>query len=116
LYVSHGYIDFTAVPETEVNDKLQRISLVMQLDAEKQFHVGSFEILGLDPSLEARLRSIIRPGEIYNPQPAYDFLKGNQSLLPPDVSSDDLESRRNGATGIVDLVFDVRPCPPLNSR
>jgi surface antigen-like variable number repeat protein len=115
LYVSQGYADFTAVPETEVNDQLQRISLVMQLDEEKQFHVGNFEILGLDPSLEAGLRSIIRPGEIYNPQPAYDFLKENQPLLPPDVSSDDLQSRRR-ATGIVDLVFDGLPCPPLNSR
>jgi hypothetical protein len=57
---------------------------------------------------------IIGPGEIYNPQPAYHFLKENQSLLPPGVSANDLQVRRNTMTGIVDVVFDARQCPPIN--
>ena len=114
LYSSQGYIDFTATPEMKVDDKLQRISLVMYLDEQKQFRVGSTEILGLDHGVEARLRLIIRVGEVFNPQPAYDFLKENQSLLPPGVSLDDLQARRNTKTGIVDVAFDARPCPPIN--
>jgi outer membrane protein assembly factor BamA len=83
LYSSHGYIDFTATPETQVDDNLQRIVLVMHLDEQKQYRVGSVEIRGLDPSLEARLRSIIVPGEIFNPDVLLAFVRESKSVLPP---------------------------------
>jgi len=110
LYNSHGYVDFTATPETNVDDNLQRISLMMRLDEQTQFRVGSVEIRGLDPSLEARLRSIIVPGEIINMEPITAFFKENRSVLPPR-GLDNLEIRRNVRTGIVDLTFDPRSCP-----
>jgi len=113
LYGSQGYIDFTATPETEVDDWLQRISLVMRLDEQRQFRVGSFTILGLDPSVQTRLRWNIRPGEFFNYQAAADSFKWNKWLLPPYASLDDLQARRNTRTGIVDLVLDFRPCPPI---
>lgn len=113
LFGSIGYVDFVATPETDVNDWLQRISLVMRLDEQKQFRVGSVAILGLDSSVEARFRSKIRVGEVFDSQAAYDFFKGIQGLLPPYASFNDLEVRRNVRTSIVDLVFDLRPCPPM---
>ena len=82
LYSSQGYLDLTVVPDTEVDDNLQRISLVMRLDERKQYRIGSVEIRGLDPSLEARLRSILVPGEVFNPQPVTAFLKENRPVLP----------------------------------
>jgi surface antigen-like variable number repeat protein len=109
LYGAHGYIDFTAVPDTEVNNDLQRIDLVFQLDEQKQFHVGSFEITGLDPTLEARMRSVAVPGEAINMETITAFFKENHSVLPPRAL-DNLEIRRNVRIGIADLTFDARPC------
>ena len=51
LYGSHGYIDFTAVPDTKVDEDLQRIDLVMTLDEQKQFRIGTVKIRGMDPRL-----------------------------------------------------------------
>ncbi len=110
LYNSHGYIDFTVVPDTEVDEDLQRISLEMRLDEQKQFRVGSIEIRGLDPNLEVRLRSIIVPGEIINYQSIAAFFKANQSVLPPRAL-DNLQILRNVRTGIADLTLDPRSCP-----
>jgi outer membrane protein assembly factor BamA len=112
LYASHGYIDFTTVPETEVDDNLQRISLVLKLDQEKQFRVGKVEIIGVDPNLESDLRVIVRPGEIFNQEAVYEFLRHHLPTFPSSLSSiDALEARRSIKTGIVDLTFDFRSCP-----
>jgi outer membrane protein assembly factor BamA len=109
LYSSQGYLDFTVRPDTEIYDNLQRISLVMRLDEQKQFHVGSVEIRGLDPSLEARLRSILVPGEVFNPQTLETFFKENRPVLP-SRGLDNFQIRRNARMGIVDLTFDPRFC------
>ena len=110
LYASHGYIDFTAAPDTEVDDNLQRVSLSLQLNEGNQYRVGNFEIRGLDSSLEARLRSMIVPREIFNPEPVLAFIKENRTALPPR-GLHNLQVRRNENAGIVDLTFDARSCP-----
>jgi outer membrane protein assembly factor BamA len=115
LYGSHGYIDFTVVPNTEVDDNLQRISLVMHLDEQRQFRVGDLKIEGLDPGLDARLRSIIKSGDIIDFQALEDFAKENRSILPSRFL-DGMEARRNVMTGIVDITFDFRPCPDANPQ
>lgn len=112
LYNSRGYIDFVAVADTEVDDDLRPgISLVLALDPEQQFHVGNIEIMALDPKLEARLREVVRPGEIFNPEDIKDFFKENKSVFPSKPSSENFPVLRNVKAGIVDLTFDFRPCP-----
>jgi hypothetical protein len=110
LYGSHGYIDFTAVPDTKVDENLQRIELGMHLDEQKQFRIGTVEIRGIDPGLEAGLRSIIVPNEVVNMDLITAFFKENRSALPPRAL-DNLELRRNVLTGIVDVTLDARSCP-----
>ena len=108
LYSSQGYLDFTAVPDTVADDNLQRISLVVRLDEQKQYRIGSVEIRGLDSSVEARLRSIVVPGEIFNPQPVAAFLTENRPVLARGL--DNFQVRRNERTGIADLTFDPSMC------
>jgi outer membrane protein assembly factor BamA len=110
LYGSRGYIDFTAVPDTDVDNDLQRISLVMHLDEQKQYRVGNLDILGLAPGLEARLRSIMRPGDVFNPEALHDFYMETPSVDLSDPSSSPLEMHRDVKAGIVNLEFDFRPC------
>ena len=106
---ARGYIDFTVAPDTEVNDDLQRIDLVLKLYEQKQYRVGSFDIRGLDPTLEARMRSVAVPGEAINMETITAFFKENRSVLPPRAL-DNLEIRRNVITGTADLTFDARSC------
>jgi outer membrane protein assembly factor BamA len=110
LYASHGYIDFTATVETKVDDNLQRISVVMRLDEQPQYRVGNLVIHGFAPSLEARLRSIIVPGEIFNPEPVQTFFKEFRSILPSH-DLENFEAHRNVKAGTVDLAFAPRSCP-----
>ena len=116
LYTTLGYIDFTVTPQVTADDKLQRISLTMLLDGQKQFRVRNVVILGLEPKLEARLTAIVTPGEIFNPQRVDDLLKTfideNQAVLPPDVSHTNIQQvRRDTKAGIADVTFDFRSCP-----
>jgi outer membrane translocation and assembly module TamA len=108
-YAAIGYIDFTAVPKTEIDDKLQRISLTLELDEEKQYRIGEVNVTGLDPVAETRLRSGLVSGAYFNPQAIDDFMKQNRASLPMNLRKEDyLEAKRNTRLGIVDLSFDFR--------
>jgi len=107
-----GFIDFTAVPETQIDDNLQRISLNLSLDKQKQYRVLDFSVVGLDPSLEARLRSKLFTTDFFDPTAFDEFVKQNRSSLLRLNERDYLHEVRNIRLGTVDLSFDFRP---LNS-
>jgi hypothetical protein len=112
LYLRKGYIDFTASPISSVDDVQQTVSLLFELDPQKQFRVSTIEILGLDPAMESLLRSQIRSGDIFDATLINSFYKDHKSALPPDASPADSEVRRNLKDGTVDIKLDFRPCPP----
>jgi len=109
LYSSQGYIDFTTTPETEVDDQLQRISLVMRLDQQKQFRIRTTDVVGLAPGPEALLKSKLKAGEVFNPKVVDEFYEENKTLLPQGTSPTDLQVRRNARDGTVDLFFNFLP-------
>ncbi|HLB88357.1 MAG TPA: POTRA domain-containing protein [Terriglobales bacterium] len=111
MYRSKGYIDFVAGPETEVDDVRQCISLVMEVQEGPRFRVRRVEVIGLDPRMETLLRSKLKSGEPFNPELVDDFYKENKSVLPPEVSPQDMEVYRNVRNSMVDLVFDFWTCP-----
>jgi outer membrane protein assembly factor BamA len=114
LYGSHGYIDFVATPLADIDDSHQRISLVMELDQQKQFRVASVEVYGLDQKMETLLKSKLKPGDVYNSRVVEDFLKQNASALPPDISPSDIELHRDVRRGTVDFRFNIfQGCPNL---
>jgi outer membrane protein assembly factor BamA len=113
-YAANGFLDFTAVPNTEINDKLQRIALTFRLDEEKQYRIGDVRVIGLDPALEMALRSEVIQGEVFNPQRIDEFVKRNASSLPTTLSQNRyLQQTRDTKLGIIDLSFDFRA---LDSR
>ena len=46
LYGDYGFIDFTAVPDTEVHDDTKTIDLTFAFDQQKQFFVRRIEFSG----------------------------------------------------------------------
>jgi outer membrane protein insertion porin family len=107
LYGSKGYIDFVAEPLTDIDDSPEhRISLVIELDQQKQFRVGEVEVVGSNPAIEMFLQSKLKPGDIFTSRFVEDFLKENKAALPPDISLEDFELVRNAKNGTVDLRFN----------
>ena len=105
FYQSRGYVDFVATPETITYDKSAMISLIMLLDEGKQFRVGKVLAYNLDPEKEAKLKSLIQPGDIYNSEPFGDFLRKNRL---PFISV----LQQNEDSGTIDLQFGYpTTCP-----
>ena len=97
LYHSQGYVDFASKPETITDDKSAMISLIIVLDEGKQFRVGKVLAYNLDPEKEAKLKSLIQPGDIYNSEPFGDFLRKNRL---PFISV----LQQNEDSGTIDLL------------
>lgn len=82
-YAVRGYINFTCVPETEIDDSQHVISLSIDIDEGSQFLVGSVEFHAKDPSLLARLKSSwkLRVGDVFDGRLAEAFFLENQQAL-----------------------------------
>lgn len=114
LYGSEGYIDFVAVPLTTDDTHDHLISLIMELDQQKQFRLRTVEVFGLDSKMESLFRAKVKTGDVFNWQVIEDFLKQNAAALPPDISPSDIELHRDVKNGTVDLRFNIyQGCPNL---
>jgi hypothetical protein len=108
-YDAIGFIDFTAVPVTQIDDKLQRISLRLELDKQKQYRIRDVNVVGLNPGLESAFRYKLSSGNFFHPSAIDDFVKQNRSSIPANLTERDyLYEVRNTRLGIVDLSFDFR--------
>ena len=113
LYGTYGYIDFVVSPTTNIADDRPRISLVMEIDQQKQFHVGTIEVFSSNPAIEPLLRSKLRAGDVFNSHLIQSFLSENKTSLPPDVSLADVDVHRDVRNGTADLRFNLRTCPQV---
>jgi outer membrane protein assembly factor BamA len=112
LYGSDGYIDFTAVPQFDMNDADRRIALTVRLAEQMQYRVGKVEVEGLDPTMERILRSTIKEGEVFNTRLLNDFYEKYKLDLPESIRPETMATiDRNLENGKVNLRFDFRTCP-----
>ena len=109
LYNSRGYMDMVATPLTEIDADRQRISLIVEIDQQKQFRVASVEISGFAPEMETLLKSKLKLGDIYNHEIVEEFLQQNASSLPPYLNPTSIELHRNVKAGTVDFRLSVAP-------
>jgi outer membrane protein assembly factor BamA len=86
LYSSHGYINFTPVPNTQTDDEKADISLLIDLDEGKQFHFGKLVLDGEEPQAGtgARLVAAWKPyeGKLFNPEILDQFWQEIEPLMP----------------------------------
>ncbi len=111
LYGSHGYINCVATPVTDADDATQRVSLIMELDEGKQFHVRKIEVFGLKPSKAAMLMSSVKPGDVFQYSLVEAFVKANLPGFLDVTSSEVLDLRKDQKAGTVDIVVDFRRLP-----
>jgi outer membrane translocation and assembly module TamA len=112
VYGQEGYIDMTPEPETQVDDDRGTIDLVVKIDQQAQYRVGSIEFLGVDSMTREKLsESLPKPGELFDSTKLNEFFKVNRAILPSDVSSDDVSVRRDNKARTVAILFDLWTCP-----
>lgn len=115
-YGREGYVDMTAEPDTEIDDAHETIDMVLKIDQQVQYRVGSIEFLGVNTLTRERLMaSLSKPGEIYDATRLSEFFKVNRTILPSDTSPDDVKVTRDTKTGTVAILFDFRTCPPRSN-
>ena len=111
-YGREGYVDMTAEPDTAVDDARRTIDLVVRIDQQVQYRVGSIEFLGVNVVTQAKLmESLPKPGEIFDRTKLDEFFKVNRTILPPDASREDVSVERQNKTRTVRISFDLRACP-----
>jgi outer membrane translocation and assembly module TamA len=112
LYGAQGYADFTAEPEFDVNHANQRIGLTLSLDQQKQFHITTIQVDNSDARIESILRSMMKPGDLFDYDVLEKFFEENKSELPPNASIDEsVHMQKNVKDGTVSMRFDFFTCP-----
>jgi outer membrane protein assembly factor BamA len=112
VYGREGYVDMTPEPNTEVEEDRKTVDLVVKIDQQVPYHVGSIEFLGVNAvTREKLMESLPKPGEVFDRTKLDEFFKINRTILPPDVSRDDVNVERDSKMRTVRILFDLRVCP-----
>ena len=109
LYFDEGYLNFTPIPDTVVDDDKGTVSLSIDLDEDKQYRVASLKIFGLDWERTTKLLCgwPVKPGMIYRSEAIERFFTRNQAWLPPGSTPlVNLERRMNEKSGTVDVFLN----------
>ena len=113
VYGREGYVDMTPEPETQVDEEHGTIDLVVRIDQQVRYRVGSIKFLGVDSiTREKLIESLPKPGEVFDSAKLNEFFKVNGAILPSDALRDDVSVRRDPKTRTVAILFDLRTCPP----
>lgn len=114
LYSSQGYINFTGVPDTQLDEDSAVVNLTIDVNEGKQFRLRSVKVLGLDPDTKSRLLDAVemKPGNTFIPELWQRSLMKFPDLAqyPPPQGGSKLDERE----GLLDMVLDFRKtgtCP-----
>ncbi len=112
-YGTMGYVNFTCVPNTRVDDANRVISLDLDIDEGKKFFVRDISILGLDESARKQvLQNLpLKRGQVFTSN-LYKLSLLQQSSMFPDCECGVSQPLHlNELTGTADVTLDFRPCP-----
>jgi outer membrane protein assembly factor BamA len=111
-YGREGYVDMTAEPDLQIDEAHETIDMVLKIDQQAQYRVGSVEFLGVNTvTREKLMKSLPKPGEIFDGTRLEEFFKVNRAILPSDVSGDDVNVKHDLKSKTVAILFDFRTCP-----
>jgi len=111
-YGELGYINFTSVPETHIDDQTKLIRLEIDLDEGKPFYIRRIEFVGNETTRDKVIRRelAVEEGGIFNGRMwEFSILRLNQlgyfEQLKPE---EDSERKLNEKEGTVDLTLKVK--------
>jgi outer membrane protein insertion porin family len=110
-YGALGYINFTPVPDTKIDEDKKLISLVVDIDEGKQFFVRRIEFQGNTTTRDKVIRRELplEEGQQYNSK-AWEFgiLRLNQLGYFEQIKPDDADIKRNEKDGTVDITLKLK--------
>jgi outer membrane protein insertion porin family len=111
-YAELGYINFTSVPDTKIDDQKKLVSIEMDVDEGKQFYVRRIEFQGNTTTRDKVIRRElgVEEGGLYNGR-LWDMsiLRLNQLNYFEQLKAEtDTEIRRNETDATVDLTLKLK--------
>jgi outer membrane protein assembly factor BamA len=105
-YGKKGFINLAVVPTFNIDETNDRITIVVELDEGKQFHVGKVQVLGGEPQLAQALINDpnLTTGTVFDAS-VFDNLMLSKKLKPEHV-----ERVLDEQSGAVNLTIDLRGC------
>jgi outer membrane protein insertion porin family len=108
-YGQLGFLNFVAVPETQIDEDSKLIALNIDFDEGRPFVIRSFTINGVDQQTEAALRALwpemLQPGKVYNARLVKVFFEQVQDLLPGASPDKNLTIEQNARENRVDILL-----------
>ncbi len=111
LYGNYGFIDFTAVPDTDVHDDTKTIDLTFAFDEQKQFFVRRIEFSGNTGTRDKVIRRelLLSEGDMFrNNLWELSLLRLNQLDYFEPVKPENAEIKRNVKQGTVDILLKLK--------
>jgi len=119
LYLAHGYLDMTATPEFSIDSKNCSIATTWHVHQGNQYHVGTFDIRGLDGRTKALLKGEMPPGSPFSQTLAKQLYEQGKAAFGTSLafdSFDDVVSLTSHIeTGTVDVLFDFSSNAPVSN-
>ena len=111
-YGEFGFIDFTAEPETEIDDADKKINLTLKFNEEKQYYVRRIDFSGNTTTRDKVIRRqlLIDEGQLFNKRAwELSILRLNQLDYFDKIEADKAaEIKRNTKEGTVDINLKLK--------
>jgi outer membrane protein assembly factor BamA len=109
IYVKSGYLDFTAIPETEFGAD-QTIDLAITTEEGPQYRMDKLEIFATKEAGD-KLREgwLLQEGTTFDASYIDTFLKRNATVLPPDFARQNVQLVRDCPNALVTVRFFIDP-------
>jgi outer membrane protein insertion porin family len=111
-YGEFGFIDFTAEPETEIDDVDKKINLTLKFNEEKQYYVRRIDFSGNTTTRDKVIRRqlLIDEGQLFNKRAwELSILRLNQLDYFDKIEADKAaEIKRNTKEGTVDINLKLK--------
>ena len=110
-YGQLGYINFTAVPSTNVDEENRLIYLSIDCNEGEQFYLSDIRVAGFDPqaSQDVADHFLLRPGDVYNQRLV--GLSVNHLSVPNSNASASYKLQIDATTGTVAITISFAGCP-----
>jgi outer membrane protein assembly factor BamA len=121
LYCARGYINFTPVPNTDIDEEHLLINITLDIDEGAEFRVGKLVLNGEEPFPGAGKKILEawheHEGEVYDcSSPKYLFTPANVgSKLASILRGSYPETKADSQNHTVNFLFNL-PDPPANAR